>query len=185
MQTARRWSAFRCCKSSREKLFSKLVQVYLLQERQWKSYAVLRFPVLWNVLALQMTPSQREELKEGWPCVHVLKEGNKNFMAFSDSEHKILFLWEGRTHCSGAELLPLLQNIQFHKIWDWFFMWCTKFFNTVSLSTTENPASSPHTVILRCVLFPMLLYWVVRGDCVSFQLGKAIAQYPFPPHVLF
>lgn len=67
-----------------------------------------------------MTPSQREELKEGWPLIHVLKEGDKNFMAFSETEHKILSLWEGRTHCSGAECFYLLQNIQFDTIWDWF-----------------------------------------------------------------
>lgn len=90
--------------SFREKVFSKLVLAYLLQERQRRSYVVLRFQVLWNVLALQMTPSQREELQEGWPFIHVLK-GDKNFMAFSESKHKILSFWEGKTHCSVAELL--------------------------------------------------------------------------------
>lgn len=84
------------------------------------------------------------------------------------------------------------------------FRWSTKFLNTVSLSTTENPSPSPqprqvvrYRTITECLslwgrytdvevpLFPVLLCWVVRGDCVSFQLREAIVQYPFPPDVLF
>lgn len=57
--------------------------------------------ILWNVLVLQMTPRWRDELKIGWPFIHVLKEGD-NFMEFKESKHKILSLWEGRTHYSGA-----------------------------------------------------------------------------------
>ena len=32
----------------------------------------------------------------------MLKEGDKNLMEFNESQHKVLPLWEGRTHCSGA-----------------------------------------------------------------------------------